>query len=123
MTKVCTGRRPPGDQTPTVPIRAPYRRHPETVDLGWAGKESGRSDASDGLAVARRGLQRVGGRVVLPDRDHNAVAATASEQVPFEPLMGAEHRQRLLRGEALVLCGSCLIYLGPPDPHDHCPTM
>jgi hypothetical protein len=37
--------------------------------------------------------------------------------------VGAEHRQRLLRGEALVLCGSCLIYLGPPDPHDHCPTL
>jgi len=79
--------------------------------------------ASDGVAVARRGLKSVRGRVVLPDRDDNAVTATAPEQVSFEPLVGTEHRQRLLRGEALVLFGLCLIHLGPPNPHDHCLTL
>ena len=84
----------------------------ETFDLGTVGKEPGCIDASDGVAVARRGLKSVRGRVVLPDRDDNAVTATAPEQVSFEPLVGTEHRQRLLRGEALVLFGLCLIHLG-----------
>jgi hypothetical protein len=95
----------------------------EPVDLGWASEEPGCIDASDGVVVARRGLKSVRSRVILPDRDDNAVAAAASEQVSLEPAVGAEHRQRLLRGEALVFCGSCLIYLGPPDPHDHCPSL
>jgi hypothetical protein len=91
----------------------------ETFDLGPADKESGCIDASDGVAVARRGLKSVRGRVVLPDRDDNAITAAAPEQVSFEPLVSTEHRQRLRRGEALVLLGLCLIDLGPPDPHDH----
>jgi len=95
----------------------------KTVDLGPADKEPGCIDSSDGVAVAWRGLQSVRGRVVLPDCNDNAVTTTASEQVSFEPLVGTEHRQRLLRGEALVLGSSCLIHLGPPDPHDHCPTL
>jgi hypothetical protein len=95
----------------------------ETFDLGAADKEPGRIDASDGVVVARRGLKSVRGHVVLPDRDDNAVTATASEQVSFEALVGTEHRQRLLRGEALVVFGLCLIDLGTPNPHDHCLTL
>src|SRR5262249_45407167 len=83
----------------------------ESVDLGPADKEPGCIDSSHGVVVARRGLKSVHGRVILPDRDDNAVSAAAPEQVPFEPSVSTEHRQRLLRGEALVCCGSCLSYL------------
>jgi hypothetical protein len=95
----------------------------EPVDLGPADEEPGCIDSSDGVVVARRGLKSVHGRVIFPDCDDSAVPAAAPEQVPFEPSVGTEHRQRLLRGEALVFCGSCLIYLGPPDPHDHRPSL
>src|SRR5262245_17024448 len=95
----------------------------ESVDLGPADKEPGCIDSSHGVVVARRGLKSVHGRVILPDRDDNAVSAAAPEQVPFEPSVSTEHRQRLLRGEALVCRGSCLSYLGPPDSHDHCPSV
>src|SRR5262245_65533278 len=66
----------------------------ESVDLGPADKEPGCIDSSHGVVVARRGLKSVHGRVILPDRDDNAVTAAAPEQVPFEPPLRTEDPQR-----------------------------
>ena len=94
--------------------------HLEDLHGLFASEDARGAEGGGGVAVALRPAEELDVPLVLPERDDGAtVVGRGGEEDAAEAPLRAEHAERALLGEALVLVGAGRIDAGAPDADDH----